>query len=359
MRREKNYLSARTLALVLAVALVAIGLTSLGLGSTSRIGLSETLQGLLAMLGMAEPLNGSLQTIAELRLYKLGTSVGVGAALALSGALFQGVFRNQLASPSIIGVTAGASLGASLMILLISGSAGSFFLIERAAGMGPLAISVAAFLGAAITAATVTLLATTGGRISVPTLLLVGIAINAIVGGAIAAMQRFAVEEADLMRALMTWTFGRLDDRSAYHVITIWIGLAAAILLIPRVAGELDLFAAGEDDAHNLGVNTGRVKWSALGAGCLCAALAVSVAGQIAFVGLITPHILRRLTGPSHRSLLWLSLLGGPVLLCGADLAQRLVLGHGALPPGVVMSLLGGPFFLVLLVRNRSSVEGW
>jgi iron complex transport system permease protein len=352
-------MSAATLGVVLVVALVGIGLASLAMGSTARIGLGETLQGLMGLIGLADPLDGSLQTIAELRLYKLGTSIGVGAALALSGALFQGVFRNQLASPSIIGVTAGASLGASLMIILLSGSAGSFFLIERAAGSGPLAISLAAFAGAALSTAAVTVLATTGGRISVPTLLLVGIAINAIVGGAIAAMQRFAVEEADLMRALMTWTFGRLDDRSGYHVVTIWIGLSIAIALIPRVAAELDLFAAGEDDAHNLGVDTGKVKWLALGAGALCASLAVSVAGQIAFVGLITPHILRRLAGPSHRSLLWLSLLGGPVLLCGAELAQRLILGHAVLPPGVVMSLLGGPFFLVLLMRNRSSVEAW
>ena len=205
----------------------------------------------------------------------------------------------------------------------------------------------------------VTMFATSRGRISVPTLLLTGIAVNAIVGGAIAAIQRFAVEEADLMRALMTWTFGRLEDRSAFHVATIWIGLAATITIIPRVANELDLFATGEDDAHSLGVNTSRVKWVSLGAGALCAALAVSVAGQIAFVGLITPHILRTFTGPSHRSLLWLCLLGGPVLLCGADLAQRIVLGHAALPPGVIMSLLGGPFFLLLLMRNRSSMEAW
>jgi iron complex transport system permease protein len=359
MSRDRKFASPRIVGGILAVLLIGISLGALKLGSTASIGLGDTLHGMLAMLGIGEPLEGSLQTIAELRLYKLFTSIGVGAALALSGALFQGVFRNQLASPSIIGVTAGASLGASVMIIVLSGSVGGFFLVERAAGFGPLAISLAAFVGALVTTAMVTVFATSRGRISVPTLLLTGIAINAIVGGAIAAIQRFAVQEADLMRALMTWTFGRLDDRSAFHVTTIWVGLAFTIAVIPRVARELDLFATGEEDAHSLGVDTGRVKWLALGAGALCAALAVSVAGQIAFVGLITPHILRTLTGPSHRSLLWLSLLGGPVLLCGADLAQRLVLGHGALPPGVIMSLLGGPFFLLLLLRNRNSMEAW
>ncbi|MFT4540568.1 MAG: iron complex transport system permease protein [Planctomycetota bacterium] len=359
MKRELQYTSPGRFAVLLAVMLIGISLGSLALGASESVGLSETLRGLLAFLGLGEPLSGAQQTIAELRIHKLLTSIGVGAALALSGALFQGVFRNQLASPSIIGVTAGASLGASLMIIVVSGSARGFFMAEGIAGSGPLLISLAAFAGALISTAIVTMFATTAGRISVPTLLLAGIAVNAIVGGGIAAIQRFAVEEADLMRALMTWTFGRLDDRSAYHVVTIWTGLAGAIVLIPRVARELDLFASGEEDAHSLGVNTVRVKAMALVGGALCAALAVSVAGQIAFVGLITPHILRRMCGSSHRHLLWLSLLGGPVLLCGADLIQRLIVGRAALPPGVVMSLLGGPFFLMLLLRNRSSVEAW
>lgn len=345
--------------IVLAVALIAISLGNLHLGAASQVDLGATLRGGLAAIGLGEPLPGTLQTIAELRWFRLLTSIGVGAALALSGALLQGIFRNQLASPSIIGVTSGASLGASLMILLVSGSVGGFFQTQSMAGMVPLFVSLAAFGGAALSTAIVTAFATTGGRISVPTLLLVGIALNAIVGGAIAAIQRFAVEEADLMRALMTWTFGRLDDRSGFHVVTIWVGIAAAALVIPKVAVELDLFAAGEEDAHGLGVDTGRVKWLSLGAAALCAALAVSVAGQIGFVGLIVPHILRSLTGSSHRSLLWLCLLGGPVLLCGAELLQRSFLGHSPLPPGVVMSLLGGPFFLVLLLRNRSSVEAW
>lgn len=358
-RREIQYLPARRVALVLASLLLVFALGSLGMGASTRIGLPEALRGGLASLGLGEPLPGSLQTIAQLRVYKLLTTIGVGAALALSGALFQGVFRNQLASPSIIGVSAGASLGASLMIILLSGAGSSFFLVERLAGAAPFWISLAAFAGALVSTLVVTMFATTGGRISVPTLLLAGIAVNAIVGGAIAAIQRFAVEEADLMRALMTWTFGRLEDRSGYHVVTIWCGLAIAFLLVPRVASELDLFASGEEDAQSLGVNTGRVKAIALVGGALCAALAVSVAGQIAFVGLITPHILRRLCGPSHRSLLWLCLLGGPVLLVGADFFQYLVVGRAALPPGVVMSLLGGPFFLLLLLRNRSSVEAW
>ncbi|MFH0943910.1 MAG: iron ABC transporter permease [Planctomycetota bacterium] len=342
---------------MLSVLLVVTALVSLGEGA-SDMTLSGTLRGGLALLGLGDPLDRRLQSIAELRIFRLLVAVGVGASLALSGALLQGIFRNHLASPSILGVTSGASMGAAIMIVLLSGS-GSLFLVDRVASLGPLWIALAAFAGACATTFVVTALATTGGRISVPTLLLVGIAVNAIVGGAIAALQHFALEESDLMRALITWTFGRLDDRSGYHVVTIGVGLLFAVTLIPIVATELDLFASGEEDAHSLGVNISRVKWISLAGAALLAALAVSVAGQIAFVGLITPHILRRITGPGYRSLLWLCLLGGPVLLCGTDLLQTLTLGQSFLPPGVIMSLLGGPFFLALLFTNRSKVEAW
>ena len=131
--------------IVLAVALVAISLGNLHLGAASQVDLGATLRGGLAAIGLGEPLPGTLQTIAELRWFRLLTSIGVGAALALSGALLQGIFRNQLASPSIIGVTSGASLGASLMILLVSGSVGGFFQTQSMAGMVPLFVSLAAF----------------------------------------------------------------------------------------------------------------------------------------------------------------------------------------------------------------------
>lgn len=343
-------------ALLLGAALAVIVVTEVSIGPAEQIGLAEVVRAGLAKLGLAEALPGTHQVIAELRLYRVLVSVGVGAALALSGALLQAVFRNQLASPSLIGVTTGASLGASVMMLLLSTS---LTLTGSMAGLAPFLTVVAAFVGAAVCTAIVTALSTTGGRISVPTMLLVGIALNAIVGGAIAAIQRFAVEDAELMRALLTWTFGRLDDRAGYQAVTIWAGLAVALMIVPRIARELDLFAAGEDDAHALGVDTTRVKWLALGCAALTAALAVAVAGQIGFVGLIAPHILRNLVGRSNRHVLYLSLLGGPVLLCSADLGQRLLLGYAPLPPGVMMSLLGGPFFIMLLLKNRKSVEAW
>jgi iron complex transport system permease protein len=286
-------------------------------------------------------------------------TVGVGAGLSLSGALLQGVFRNGLASPSILGISSGAMVGASVAVLVIGGY-GPGGLAERAAGVAPLVVSGLGFAGALATALLVTVLATRSGRVSVPTLLLVGIAINACLGGVLAAIQSLTLrEDFEVARAIFSWTFGSLSDRSGVHAAIVWSGVALAALSIPFVALELDLFAAGEDDAHGLGVDTARVKLLALGAASLAAGVAVAVAGQIAFVGLVVPHLLRLVTGASHKSLLPLCLVGGPVLLLGADLVQRSLLADAALQPGVTMSLIGGPFFLLLLVRNRGAIRSW
>jgi len=359
MKTEPRRFAPVPLAICLFVILVLCALGSLNVGSSDLLSFGESVRGGLASFGLVDPLESrGSQTIAELRLYRVLVSIGVGAALALSGGLLQGVFRNHLASPSVLGVTSGASLGASIMIMLVA-SGGSFMLVDRVGGAAPALITLGAFAAAMGVTLLITVIATTGGRVSIPTLLLVGIALNAMIGGALAAMQAWVLDDSDLTRSMLTWSFGRLDDRSAWHASVVWIGLALSSVVIPFVAFELDLFAAGEEDARGLGVDTRRVKFIALAAASLSAAVAVSVCGQIAFVGLVVPHVLRLLSGPSHRSLLPLCLLGGPVFVLGTDLAQRIVLGANYLPPGVVMSLIGGPFFLYLLLRNRRSLEAW
>jgi iron complex transport system permease protein len=157
----------------------------------------------------------------------------------------------------------------------------------------------------------------------------------------------------------MSWTFGTLDDRSPYHAALVWGGVGVTLALLPLVAYELDLFAGGEEDALALGVNVARVKVLSLIGAALAAASAVAVAGQIAFIGLIVPHLVRLVVGPAHRRLLPLALLGGAVFLLGADLVRGALFAGTNLQPGVIMSILGGPFFLFLLVRNRKVVEGW
>ena len=328
-------------------------------GSGGDIEAGEIARGVLAALGLGEPLDDwRRQAYVELRLFRALTAGGVGAALAMSGALLQGLFRNGLASPSMIGVTAGAALGASLAIVLIGGYGPGLF-VEQGAGFAPVLITAAGFLGALCVGLLVLSLATSGGRISVPTLLLVGIAINTCVAGAIAAIQSMTLGDDHIVRAIMSWTFGTLDDRSPYHATMVWTGVAFALALVPFVATELDLFSGGEDDAQALGVNVGLVKVATLAGAALSAAAAVAVAGQIAFVGLIVPHIVRLFVGPSHRALLPLALLGGASFLLTADLIQRTFFAETNLQPGVVMSILGGPFFLFLLVRNQRQMRGW
>lgn len=312
----------------------------------------------LALLGLAEPLPSPLQTIIELRVWRTLTTAGVGAALALSGALLQGTFRNALAAPSLIGITSGASLGATAAILIVGGYAPNL-VMERAAGFGALLIPIFGFFGALGAVSLVAILAAPAGRISTPTLLLFGIAVNMCSSGIFAAVQSLVLRDWEVSRSIMAWTFGTLEDRSAVHAATVWIGLALSCLAIPFVALELDLMKGGESDAQSLGVDVTIVKAVSLAAAALGAAAAVAVAGQIAFVGLVVPHIVRMLAGSLHRSVLPLTVLTGALFLLGADLLQRSLLGEGVLQPGVMMSLIGGPFFVWLLVKNRRELSAW
>lgn len=352
-------MSCRLLVIALSVAsVVCVGL-SLCAGSYDNLHAGDVFAGALATIGLAEPLDDPFaQGIVRLRTLRVLLAVGVGAALALSGALLQGVFRNDLASPGIIGISSGASLGAALAILMLGGY-GPRFMLEDAAGFGSVLVTACSFLGAVGIAWLVTMIASSNGRISVPTLLLSGIAINAVVGGTLSAIQHFALRDEHLAQALFGWLFGRLEDREPFQVGMVWVGLGIAGLVIPFVARELDLFAGGEDDARGVGVDTQRTKRLALVAASFAAAVAVSVAGQIAFIGLVVPHVIRRLGGPRHAVLLPLCLIGGPVLLLGADLIQRPFLGNDVLPPGVAMSLVGGVFFLALLFRHRGRMDAW
>lgn len=341
----------------LAVALVLLVPLSVLIGS-SELAFGEVVRGALAAFGLGEPLAGSAQTIVELRTWRALTAAAVGASLALSGALVQGVFRNPLAAPSLLGVTGGASLGAALAILALGGFAPRG-VIEQGQGAATVLVPAASFVGALAAVLFVAVLAAPRGRLSTPTLLLVGIAVNMCVAGAFAAIQSLTLRDWEVSRAILAWTFGTLDDRSRLHALTAGVGLVLALVSVPFVARELDLLAGGEADAVALGVNVPRVRLTALAAAALSAALAVAVAGQIAFVGLVVPHVVRLLVGPAHRALLVLTPLAGAVFLLGADALQRALLGEGVLQPGVTMSLIGGPFFLFLLVRHRREVGAW
>lgn len=343
------------LALLLGFATLQVGS---GVGVT--FSMASVVQGLGAALGSGRPLEGALQALFEQRVVDTSAVALVGAALALSGGLLQGVFRNDLASPGLLGISSGATLGAVVGVILVGGGFAGAQALGESGMLGPALVSGLAFVGALAVAALVMLLGTRGGRISVPTLLLLGVAANACLGGALAALQEWLYEaDYELSRAVFSWTFGNLSDRTYTQVVTLLVLVPCAILAVPFVARELDLLAGGEEDAEALGVDTRRTKLLAVSAASLAAAASVAVAGQIAFVGLVVPHILRSVFGHAHPRLLPGCVLGGAAFLLGADLVNHALLGERALRPGVMLSLLGGPFFLALVLRRREEVRTW
>lgn len=347
-----------TLAVGLVLVWILLVLLSVRIGWTGAFELRSVLRGAAACFGLTTPLEGVQQDIVRIRLWRALTAGAVGGSLALAGAYLQGLFRNGLASPAVVGVTAGSVLGASIAIALIGGFAVE--LVPMRAGMvSPVLVTVFAFAGAIGVSFLVVSLASTGGRLSIPTLLLAGIAMNTLIAGLLAALQSITLKDYEVSRAILAWTFGTLDDRSGWQVALVWGGLAVAAAAVPFVALELDLFAGGEEDAQALGVDVQRVKLLVLVAAALATSVAVSVAGQIAFVGLVVPHVVRMVSGASHRAVLPLSLLVGAVFLLGCDLVQRWWLPDTGLRPGVVMSLIGGPVFIGLLLKNRKLLTTW
>jgi iron complex transport system permease protein len=281
--------------------------------------------------------------LLQLRLPRVVLAAVVGAALAASGALFQGLFRNPLADPAIIGVSSGAALGAIAVIVF--------------AGSGALAafgVPLAAFAGALLTAFLVYRLARIGPTVHVATLLLAGIAVAAVISSAMSLVMSFSGEQ---VRDIYAWLLGGLVGQGwgaiGAVVPLVAVGLAAAAL----TAHDLNLLSLGEERAAQLGVEVSRLKRRTIAVGALLAACAVSVAGVIGFVGLMTPHLLRMVVGADHRRLLPAVLLAGPTLLILADLVARTVLSPQELPVGIVTALLGGPFFLYLLRREGRGAD--
>jgi iron complex transport system permease protein len=334
--------------LSLALALFLVTLISLGYGPVS-IPPQQVLTVLLQQIGITLPWEFEPQhqaVIMSIRLPRTMLGILVGAALAVSGAALQGLFRNPLADPALIGVSAGASLAAVSVIVL--GTTGLAFFITW---FGPFALPLAAFCGGFLATLLVYRLASSGGRTVVATMLLAGIAINAI---AMAGVGLFIfVADDQQLRSLTFWNLGSLG-RATWATLGGAIPLLLApLFFIPRLARALNALLLGEAEAGHLGVDADRVKrwlvlWVALGVGA-----AVAVSGVIGFVGLVVPHLIRLALGPDHRYLLPGSMLLGATLLLGADLLARTVVAPAELPIGIVTSLLGGPFFLWLLLKQK------
>lgn len=276
----------------------------------------------------------------DVRAPRVVLSLMVGALLSGSGAAYQGVFRNPLASPYLLGVAAGAGLGVTLMIVYgVSDGIGPFDPIPAAAFIGALlAVSAAGILGSKV-----------GTAGSSATLILAGIAVSSFLTAAQTYVQQ---RNADTLRQVYVWILGRLEG-SWESVLLILPYTVICLAVLCWMAGALDVLAVGDDEASALGLNPKKVRRIVLVFASLAAAAAVSVSGLIGFVGLVVPHAVRQLTGVSNRRVIPLSILFGATFLALADIVARTLQSPAELPIGVVTAFVGAPFFLLIL-RSQS-----
>lgn len=324
------------------ILLLGSGLLSLALGAAPL----STQQFLGVLHFSSTPVEPWIQAVViDVRLPRTLLALGIGACLAQSGVVLQALFRNPLAETSLLGISGGAALAAATWLVLLP-------LIPYAgAGVATLGLPAAATLGALLAAALVTRLARTTGVTDVPTLLLTGIAINALAGAGIALLQTLASDAA--LRDLTVWFYGSLG-RSGWRELATGLPLLLAIALwLPREARALDALLLGEAEAQHLGVQLESLKRRLLLLVVVAAATAVALAGIIGFIGLIVPHLLRQRLGPGHALLLPAAGLFGATLLILADTAARCAFAPLEVPVGVLTALLGVPLFLALL-RQRS-----
>jgi len=338
-----HHFSAGRLIAVLAMLLPVVALLSLTVGTVSI----SWVEALRAVVGSSS--TTQIDTILfDIRLPRILLAIFVGAVLASTGAVMQGLFRNPLADPSLIGVSSGASVGASLMIVI----AGGF--IQGGALVGLSLVSIGAFVGGFTATLLVYRLATSGMGTSVTTMLLAGIAIGALAGALNSLLSYFS--DNDMLRQISLWQMGNLSGASWLKVSI--MGVVAILLmgLFPRDSRALNALLLGESEARHLGINVQRVKRRLIVLTALGVGVSVAVAGLVGFVGLIMPHIIRLMIGPDHRWLIPASGLAGAILLVVADSLARVVVIPAELPTGILTAILGAPFFVALLLQQRKDV---
>lgn len=283
--------------------------------------------------------------LEAVRLPRLVLGALVGAGLAVAGAMMQGLFRNPLADPGLVGVSAGAATAAVAAIVL-GGSA----LAAVASLLGTAFLPLAAFAGGLLNTLLLYALATRAGRTSTATLILAGIAVGAL-SGALTGLFLFGASDAQL-RDFTFWSLGSLGAATWPKILAVAPFVVAALLTIPFVARGLDALALGEAEAVHLGVPVETLKRTIIVAVAAASGATVAVTGAIGFVGIVVPHLLRLVIGPAHRFLLPASALAGAALLLLADSLCRVVVAPAELPIGIVTALIGAPVFLAILLRR-------
>lgn len=326
--------------LVLVVILaVAVGSVQIPFSTTSSILISK-----LPLVKLTPSWAKALETIVlEIRLPRVILAGLVGAALAIAGATYQGLFRNPLADPYLIGVAQGAALGAVIGFLLPASWQGPGFGI----------IPLLAFSGALVSTAVVYGLARVGKTLPVTTLILAGVALGALLGSIISYL---IISSGEKIHGIMFWLMGSFSLSRWSEAGTVLPYVLLGVIVILLYARPLNLMQLDEEQAQQLGINVERLKIVLLAAATLITAAAVSFVGIIGFVGIIIPHAVRLIWGADHRFLLPLSVLTGAIFLILADLIARTALAPTEIPIGVITAFCGAPFFLYLLRRRKKVI---
>ncbi|WP_422938684.1 FecCD family ABC transporter permease [Vibrio fluvialis] len=341
LRQVPLYLT--TLVLGLIVAISAIYSITVG---PMNISFRDSLSSLLLQSDdIAKHIN---LVIHEIRFPRTLLCMLVGAILALCGTVMQGLFRNPLAEPGIIGVSAGASLGAALAIVLLGNL--NFY----ARWMNAITLPLCAFLGGALTTIVVYRLGTNKFGTSVTIMLLAGVAISAVSGAGIGYLNYVADDQ--MLRDLTLWSMGSFAGANWQSITLCGITLLGLYFYFTRRAMALNALLLGESEARHLGIPIQRLNRALIVLSAVGVGVTVSAAGMIGFVGLVVPHLGRMLVGPDHRNLLPVSALPGALLLTIADMFARVAAAPAELPIGIVTALVGAPFFLYLLFKQKGKI---
>lgn len=345
--KTNGRISVRFLIPVGLVALYVAIATSVAVGPMD-IPLSQSVLAIVPdwLYPLKETENHIQMIIQEVRLPRTLLSVAVGAMLALCGAVMQGLFRNPLADPGIIGVSAGASLGAAIAIVLFAGMAENY---PQLLLLGT--VPVFSFLGGTITTLIVYRLGTSQNGTSVTMMLLAGVAISALAGAGLGLMNYFADDQA--LRDLSLWTMGSLAGANWSGITLAFISLGILFTFFYRDADKLNALLLGEPEAKHMGINVQSMKRRLILLTAAGVGITVSLSGMIGFIGLIVPHLGRMLSGPNHRSLLPVSMVLGGLILLVADIIARTIKPPLDMPVGIITALIGSPFFIWLLVKQR------
>lgn len=330
---------------LLSVGLLLTVAVSIGIGPV-QVSPGTTLGVIAHHLGLSlEPTWSEAEEsiVWSIRLPRTLLGLAVGAALALSGAALQGIVRNMLADPYILGISGGASTGAAAALLFGVG-----------AGAAQYALPVSAFTGAMAAAALVFALARANGQVTSLRLLLAGVAVGYVLSAATSFLI-FASDNAEGSRSVMFWLLGSLTVARWDVFLALVVGaVVVSLLALALCARPLDLLASGDDSARALGINPQALRIRVLVIVSLCTGAAVAAAGAIGFVGLVVPHMARRLVGASYSRLLPVCALLGPLLLIWADVLARTLMQPRELPIGIITALVGAPLLLVLIRRMHA-----